>query len=143
MARTAASRKAPREAQEHQAAGASPWEWITAAIGLVLLVGAIGYLVYVAVATPPGPPALTFEQGPVMRSGDGYVVDIVVRNEGAATAAAVEIEGTLRRDGAVVETSTATLDYLPRFSDRNFGLFFSSDPSDGQLELRALGYSEP
>ena len=143
MARAATSRKVPRDVQEHSAAGASPWEWVAAAIGFVLLLGAIGYLVYVAVTTPAGPPAIAFEQGPVMRSGSGYVVDITVRNEGASTAAGVEIEGALLRDGTAVETSTTTLDYLPRFSEREFGLFFSSDPRDGRLELRALGYSEP
>lgn len=142
MARHASTRKL-REAQEHGAAGASPWEWVVAALGLALLAAAIGYLVYFAVTTAAGPPAVVFERGPVARSGDGYVVGVVIRNEGASTASAVEIEGTLMRNGVTVETSTATLDYLPRFSSRRAGLFFASDPRDGTLQLRANGYSEP
>lgn len=127
----------------HSAQGGSPWEWAVAVVGLVLLVAAIGYLAWFAVTVPDGPPAVTVEQGPVRRSGDGYLAIVIVHNQGAETAAALEIEGTLHRDGAVVETSTATFDYLPRFSERTGGLFFATDPRTGRLELRAKGYAEP
>lgn len=130
-------------ARQHDASGASPLEWLAAAIGLALLIAAIGYLVYVAVTAPSGPPAITFEQGPMVPSGEGYVVAVVVANEGATTAAEVEIEGALRRDGDVVETSSAVIDFLPRHSRRDIGLFFSSDPRQGRLEFRAKGYVEP
>lgn len=122
---------------------ASPLEWACAAVGLFLFLSALGYLVYVGIVTPAGPPVITFDEGPVARSGDGYVVDVVVGNQGATTAAQVEIEGTLRRDGEVVETSGAVIDYLPRNSQRDIGLFFSNDPRQGRLELRAKGYVEP
>jgi uncharacterized protein (TIGR02588 family) len=122
---------------------ASPWEWVVAGIGAVLVVAAIGYLVYFAQVTPSGPALIALEQGPVERNGDGYVVTVVVTNEGATTAAAVEIEGVLSRGGVEIETASATLDYVPRFSHRSAGLYFDTDPRTVDLELRALGYAEP
>lgn len=145
MSRTAAARKpVPVGTKGNDAAhSASPLEWTCAAVGLFLFLAAIGYLVYIGIAAPSGPPVITFDEGPVTRSGDGYVVDVVVGNQGATTAAEVEIEGTLRRDGDVVETSGAVIDYLPRSSQRDIGLFFSNDPRQGRLDLRAKGYVEP
>lgn len=156
MARGATSarkRPAKTQAAKDQAASsrpgkpaappASPWEWVVAAIGAVLVLGALGYLVYFAETTPRSLPLITLEQGSVTPSGDGYLVAVTVTNEGSTTAGTVAIEGTLRRGGVAVGTATTTLDYVPRFSARQVGLIFSSDPRDGTLELRALGYAEP
>lgn len=121
----------------------SPWEWIVAAIGAALVTAAITYLIYFAESTPPGPPLITLEQGAVLPHGDGYLLPVTVTNEGATTAAAVEIEGRLSRAGAEPETASATLDYVPRFSSRQAGLYFANDPRRAVFELRALGYAEP
>jgi uncharacterized protein (TIGR02588 family) len=43
----------------------------------------------------------------------------------------------------VVETSQATIDYLPQRSERRGGLFFTRNPEGLDLNLRAEGYSEP
>lgn len=146
--RPAKAEAAQNQAGRSQAAkpavqSASPWEWVAAAIGAALVLGALGYLVYFAETTPMGVPLIVLERGDVTQSGDGYLVTVTVANDGGTTAGAVTIEGTLHRGGVAVETATTTLDYVPRFSARQVGLFFSSDPRDGRLELRALGYAEP
>ncbi len=140
-----ASREAPAKgrAGDPPIQAASPWEWVVAAIGAVLVVAAIGYLIYFAQVTPEGPALIALEQGPVERNGDGYVVIVNVTNQGATTAAAVTVEGRLSRGGAAIETATATLDYVPRFSHRRAGLYFETDPRTADLDLRALGYTEP
>lgn len=146
MARAATPAKdqpAEHPAAKPAAPPASPWEWVVAAIGAMLVLGAIGYLVYFAETTPMSLPVIVLEQEPTARSGAGYVVVVTVTNEGGTTAAAVEIEGMLSRGGVELETAATTLDYVPRFSTRQAGLFFSSDPRDGVLTLRALGYAEP
>jgi uncharacterized protein (TIGR02588 family) len=66
-----------------------------------------------------------------------------VQNHAEATAAAVQIEGTLASATSRAETSRATIDYVPGRSTRRAGLFFSADPSSGQLSVRATGYEEP
>jgi uncharacterized protein (TIGR02588 family) len=135
--------KARRDAPARHASAASPWEWAVGAVGLALIAAAIGYLVYAALTTPVGPPQIRLAADAVERSSDGYVVLVTVANGGPSTAAALEIEGTLEGDGRVVETSTASLDYLPRFSTRVIGLYFGKDPDDHRLRLRPLGYAEP
>lgn len=140
-ARGAASAKSRTGNPPIQAA--SPWEWVVAGVGAVLVVAAIGYLIYFAQVTPEGPALIALEQGPVERNGDGYVVTVNVTNEGATTAASVTIEGTLTRGGVVIESSSATISYVPRFSHRQAGLYFETDPRTVGFELRALGYAEP
>lgn len=122
---------------------ASVWEWVFGAAGLAFIVAAIGYLVYAAAITPGGPPAIELRATSVERAGPGYLVIVSVENAGDTTAAQLEIEGELLRDGDVLETSSATLDYVPRFSDRTIGLYFSMDPGAHELRLRPLGYAKP
>ncbi len=64
-------------------------------------------------------------------------------NNGGSTAEGLTIEGDLRNANAVVETSSTTLEYLPAHSTGEGGLFFSSDPRQHELRLRAKGYEEP
>ena len=66
-----------------------------------------------------------------------------IDNASRRTAAAVSIEGTLRDGGQTVETSTATLSFVPGHSERKAGLIFTRDPRRHALEVRATGYEEP
>lgn len=74
----------------------------------------------------------------------GYLVQFNAFNEGGSTAEGVVIEGKLRRGpDPAVETSHTTLDYLPSHSELKGGLFFTQDPRQFDLQLRALGYEVP
>ena len=42
-----------------------------------------------------------------------------------------------------METSGATLDYLPSFSEWRGGLFFRGDPDRHELRLVPKGYAQP
>lgn len=139
-----AGRKPREDAPASHASAASPGEWLVGLVGLALILAAVGYLVYAAFSTPDSPPQLRLSVESVEPSGDGYVAVVTVDNTGPTTAAALEIEGTLiDGDGGVVETSTATIDYLPRFSQRGAGLFFTRDPGRYRIALRPLGYADP
>jgi uncharacterized protein (TIGR02588 family) len=74
---------------------------------------------------------------------EGWLVEILVSNDGGKTAAALGIEGSLANDDGVVETRAATIDYLPPNSQRRAGLFFMRDPAGLELELRPIGFEEP
>lgn len=125
------------------AAGTSTLEWGVAGLGAVLLLAVVGYLGIQALNDRSGPPAITLTAAPPVRAGDGWVVEVTVRNEGFTTAAELEIEGTLTEGERVVEEAGATLDYVPKQSEEEAGLVFSEDPGRYQLELRARGYAEP
>lgn len=119
-------------------------EWVSAAIGLVIA-GAMFGLLAVEVArhrdeVPPlmavEPVALTFAQGQ-------YVLEVEVSNASGTTGASVAIEGRLSQGRAEIETSSATLAYVPGESARTAGLVFAHDPRKYRLELRVTGYERP
>lgn len=119
-------------------------EWISAGIGLVITLTLLGLLTFEAVRQRDGvPPLLDAEPVALTRAGDRYFVEIEVRNSSHLTGAAVQVEGTIKRGGEEVETSTTTVSYVPGESKRRAGLIFSHDPRDYQFELRVTGYQRP
>ncbi|MFN0278625.1 MAG: hypothetical protein ACKVRN_08485 [Pyrinomonadaceae bacterium] len=119
------------------------WEWIIAAIGLVLVLAVISVTLYRAVTEKPGPPILDISAEPTVLAANGYLVTFRVNNTGSQTAAALTVEGNLMLGEETIETSTATLTYAPANSERHGGLFFTKDPSSYELKIRALGYEKP
>ena len=119
------------------------WSWIFAAVGLALVVGTAGFMLYRALAGDSSPPELVLETEAVSSSGHGYLVQIRVTNRGGSVAAGLMVEGTLREGNATVETSTITISYVPSGSQRKAGLFFSRDPRKFSLQVRAKGYEQP
>ena len=117
-------------------------EWLVAAIGLVLVVGVVAFMI-VEANGDPGPPRIEVRVDSVVALDDGtYLVEFTAGNRSDASAAAVGIAGEVR-DGGETETSHATLDYLPARSERRGGLHFTLDPRRGTIRLRAEGYQEP
>lgn len=121
----------------------SPLEWVIAGLGGLLVAAALAYMVIFAISEPERPPAVTLSVTSVTTTPGGYLVSFRAANIGGGTAAGLQISGELREGGAVVETSQANIDYLPQRSERRGGLFFTRDPEDLALSLRAEGYSEP
>lgn len=118
-------------------------EWLAAAFGLVLVVGAIGFMVYQAIAAADTPPNLSVSVDSINPTNSGFLVNFRVNNRGAMTASAVTVEGELKKDGASIETSSATIDYAPSNSERRGGLIFTKNPNDFDFTIRATGYEEP
>lgn len=118
-------------------------EWIVAAIGALLVAGTIGYLVLHAVVRDQAPPDLRVVAEGTLALQGGYLVEFRAINAGAQAAAAVLIEGALEGPGGTIETSEATIDYLPARSERQGGLIFSHDPRAYRLRLRPKGWVDP
>ncbi|MDQ3088505.1 MAG: TIGR02588 family protein [Acidobacteriota bacterium] len=119
------------------------WEWIIAAVGLILVVAALGTTLYRAVTEESTPPILEISVKAIVPTSNGYLVEFRVKNTGNQTAAALTIEGELKRGAESVETSTASLAYAPANSQREGGLFFTKNPNEFELNIRALGYEKP
>ena len=119
------------------------WEWLVAAVGLIFVVGSIGLTLYRAVIEETTPPILEFSVDSIQPTANGYLVKFQVRNTGNQTAAALTVEGELKNGEESAETSTATLAYAPANSVRRGGLFFTKNPQDFDLQIRATGYEEP
>jgi uncharacterized protein (TIGR02588 family) len=122
----------------------TPWlEWLASGLGLVLAVGAIVYIAWEGLQRTGLPPVVTVHGERTVETAAGYVVEIRAINQGDTTAAMVEVEGELMRDGETVETGSATFDYLPSHSERKGGLFFKQDPRLHTLQIRAKGFVHP
>jgi uncharacterized protein (TIGR02588 family) len=118
-------------------------EAIAATIGAALTLLTLGVIVWDGVTAPESPPYITVEARGVHQQAGGFVLEVVAINRGGRTAAQVEVQGILRRDGEAIAESTTTFDHVPRGSQARGGLFFARDPREFELELRALGYSDP
>lgn len=139
----AKSRSKPSGRSASPPAGDTPLlEWISAGIGLVLLIGTIAFVGSEALKPDRSPPQVIVERLGVQQTGTGYLVQIRATNRGGSAAAQVVVEGELKA-AAGPETAEATFDFIADHSSREGGLFFESDPRQGALTLRAKGYAAP
>jgi uncharacterized protein (TIGR02588 family) len=135
-------REQDRESME---APPSFWEWVVAALGLVLVLGSIAFLLVEAAtasSVPPQPVVRVLDIRP--RAGEaGFLVRLRVDNTSRATAASLRVAGELKQGDEVVERSETEFQYLPGRSSREAGLFFTRDPRALRLELSARSFQEP
>jgi uncharacterized protein (TIGR02588 family) len=118
-------------------------EWVAAALGLLLTLGVIGYLVWDGLRERDAPPDLSVIAGAPAQVGQGFVVPVTVRNDSPATAADVEVLGVLEQGGVVIEERRASFAYVPGDGEATGGLVFSRDPRAYRLRLEAEGYADP
>jgi uncharacterized protein (TIGR02588 family) len=141
MPALAPARSASQKQQEKDAIPI--WEWIVAGVGLVLVAGVIGFLIYEAFSGNRLPPDIKLSVDSVVQTRNGFLVTVTAVNQGAITAEGVDIEGELTTGTDSVERSRTTIDYLPPRSEKKAGLFFTRDPRQLDLQVRSLGYEEP
>jgi uncharacterized protein (TIGR02588 family) len=118
-------------------------EWIAGALGLAAVTAMILFMLYHAVTGSDSPPDLEVKVASVAENRSGYLVSLTIRNQGGATAEGVIVEGELRDADQLLERSQTTVDYTPPHSEKQAGLFFTRDPRQFNLQIRALGYEKP
>lgn len=118
-------------------------EAIAGTIGAVLTIATLGVLIYDGIAGDGGPPEIVVEPGDTRVVDGRHVVDVEVRNTGDETAAAVVIEGVLRRGDAIIEIRELQLDYVSPRTEHHGGLVFAHDPAQHVLELHAKSWATP
>ena len=131
--------------QGHQQAAESipVAEWIAAAIGLALVLGALWVLLSHGLSGDQKPPDVSLRVVEVQRTTGGWLVQFEARNGGDETASELGVRGELVAGDSAMETAETTLDFLPGGSTRDGGLFFTRDPASAQLRLTAMGYRDP
>ncbi len=117
-------------------------EWIASALGLILVVGSLGLILYDAFDQDTLP-RLEARAGPVISVNSRHLVQVTVWNRGGSTAAMVNIQGVLRRGTKTIETAATTFDYVPAHSSTEGGMFFTHNPRAYQLQLKANAYMDP
>jgi uncharacterized protein (TIGR02588 family) len=127
--------------REQQTPG--PVEWLSGLISAVLIIFLIAWMAREAFLEDTPPPQLEIEIKGIEKAGRYFRVDFELENRSASTAAAVHVQGTLRREGAEPEISEVTFDYAPAQSRTAGGLMFEADPAAGSLTIRPTGFTEP
>ena len=122
---------------------APPWMWAIGLLGLVLVLGSIAFMLYEAAAGDSSPPDVTVKVESIAASRNGFLVRFSVINEGGSTAEGLTVEGELRKGTQSIEISNTTIEYVPSHSQREGGLYFTSDPNQHELRVRAKGYEKP
>ncbi|MGI8494027.1 MAG: hypothetical protein ACR2L1_01780 [Pyrinomonadaceae bacterium] len=118
-------------------------EWAAAIIGLILVAGSLGVLLYDAATEKDTPPVLTVKTESVTAIKDGYLIKFTLYNDGTENAADVNVEGTISDGEKDSETSSVTIDYSPAHSKREGGLLFKENPQQSGFQIRATGYNKP
>jgi uncharacterized protein (TIGR02588 family) len=119
------------------------WEWIVAILGAALVAGAIGFMLYEAVAVETSPPSITLHVEAIQATPNGHLVLFRAVNGGGSTAEGLAVEGELVDGTRSIEVSEIVIDFVPQHSHRGGGLFFTNDPQKYELRLRAEGYEQP
>jgi uncharacterized protein (TIGR02588 family) len=132
-----------RKPEQQEEPGKRLLEGIAGIVGAVIALATLSVIVWDGLRGGAAPPLVEIEALGIVEQQNGYLLEIIAHNAGDRTAAGLGVEGTLSRDGEIVETATTTFDYVPSRSQRRGGLFFSIDPREYQAELRATGYIEP
>ena len=132
-----------QHAEQKKIEDAPWWMWGIALLGLALVAGSIAFMLYEAAAGDSSPPDVAVHVDATLQIRNGYLVKFRAVNEGGSTAEGVTVEGVLRSGSDILETSNTVLEYVPAHSEREGGLFFTSDPRQYQLQLRAKGYENP
>lgn len=136
------------DAKERGAAMEAPpsrWEWLVAAVGLVLVAASMAFLLLEAWngGSPPPQPAIRVLEIVPQQDGARFLVRLRVDNLSRSTAASLRVQGELKQGEDVVEQSETEFQYLPGGSSREAGLFFTRDPRALRLELSARSYQKP
>ncbi|MCI2240003.1 hypothetical protein MO973_36385 [Paenibacillus sp. TRM 82003] len=117
-------------------------EWALGAAGAALVLTLLGFLGYQGTARDHGP-RLQVRVVDVQRTPAGFATTVDVLNEGGGTARSVQLSGEVTSGGTTLSQANATVPYVPPQSHRRAVLVFGTDPSRGEVRVRAVGYTVP
>lgn len=119
-------------------------EWVIFAVGLVLVVSTLGYLIYDATATSEAPPNIEVKLGEIQPQGQNFLVPVIAENKGKQTAETVQIEVVLEKEGKEEESAELQIQFLPRGAKRSGWVTFETDPRTVEkIKTRAVGFEKP
>jgi uncharacterized protein (TIGR02588 family) len=118
-------------------------EWVVFGVGLVLVLGTVGVLIWDALQSGDGPPDLAVDLGSPQRRADGWAVPVTVHNRGGETAEGVRVLVVLELADGRREEAEFEAAFVPRGSLRDGWVHFVHSPASGRLTGRVVGYEHP
>lgn len=119
------------------------WERVVGMVGFIFLCVGVIYLSWSAWTDKKLPPDIAINITEINQISNGFLVQIAVVNNGSSAVSILQVEGQLTDADGETQISTAELDYLASESVAHAGLFFTSNPDEGKLILRPLGFQPP
>jgi uncharacterized protein (TIGR02588 family) len=119
-------------------------EWIVFGLGLVLVLGTVGFLLWDSLqGKSSDPPDLSVTLGRPEPRGESWAVPVTVRNRGGETAEGARVVVTLELPGGGKEEAEYDVAFVPRGSQREGWVHFLHPPGTGRLTGRVSGYEKP
>ena len=120
------------------------FEWTIFALGLVLILITLGYLIYAELTRGSDPAQLSVKLGEAKLSANRFLLLVLVTNTGDTTAEDVHIDVRLRTSDGQEERAELEFPHVPRQSRRRGWVTFQTDPAKSmKLEGIVMGYREP
>jgi uncharacterized protein (TIGR02588 family) len=117
-------------------------EWLVFAASLLVIGTVVGFLAYEGLTMGREPARLQVLLGEPRQEETLFVVPVVVENKGGKAAAGVRVEVLLEAPGGT-ERVTFDLPHAPAGSMRRGQAAFRSDPREGRMSGRAVGFELP
>jgi uncharacterized protein (TIGR02588 family) len=118
-------------------------EWAVFGVGLVLVLGTVGFLAWDAATGRDSPPDLSVTLGSPERRAEAWAVPVTVRNRGEETAEGAHVEVVLELPDGTQEEAEIDFAFVPRGSKREGWVQFLHPPASGRLTGRVTGYEQP
>ncbi|CAN5614956.1 hypothetical protein BH23CHL5_BH23CHL5_13420 [soil metagenome] len=119
-------------------------EWVTLFLSVAIVGGVVVMIVWLMISGADDPPILVtdVEMNNVTESEAGYLLPIIVSNDGDRAAIEVVVEVTLSRE-EIDETSAFTIMLLPSKQQDTGFVVFANDPREHTLEVGIRSFQEP
>lgn len=128
----------------HIETSAPHWiEWVTGILSVLLVLGLLGWIAWDIYRYEDAVADFELSVISVQRSSNSFRVNFDIHNMTQSTAAKVHVVGQLQSTNGEAETADVTFDYVASESHDNGTLFFSRDPTQGNLTLNVVGFTEP
>ena len=130
---------------QRNAEGTHPhWvEWLTGLVSLAAICTVIGWLIYDLSTSVDRQPDLVVHVLSTNKVATGWQVVFELRNTATLAAAGVEVRAQLADESRLVEEAEVTFDYVAAGSVGRGAVIFENDPARLDLNIRAVGFTEP
>jgi uncharacterized protein (TIGR02588 family) len=118
-------------------------EWVVFGIGLLLITGVFGFLVYDALTLGDAPPTMAIQVGQPEQQGQHVIVPVTVTNQGDQPAEGVVIE-VIYEGAQEQQQAQFEIAFLPRSATgEGWASFQTASAESSQFKARVIGYQKP
>ncbi len=117
-------------------------EWTVFAVGLILVLATVGYLVREAISGASSAPQVVVHLGSPEQVTEGFQVPVTVVNQGDQSLEGVSVK-VIRVAGTEREEGVLNIAFLPRDSRHEAWITFRGKPGDGQVQVGPVTYASP